>query len=164
MEYDHDGEDTALTDDDRYEIEEEIRCIDFELERACNAPDWVREVSFRRRHLQAELAAGRRLPMEEAQEYYDYSIVRRADEIGGGWQLRLLEDGKEVGGGVFSVTRDDAGAAAWWAKESDLAKQFWERRTKGGTPEDAYFEHLHDEAWHDATGAAGEWLDTRPAR
>jgi len=30
-----------------------------------------------------------------------YEITPRPDQLGGGWRLRLLEDGQEVGGGVF---------------------------------------------------------------
>lgn len=32
---------------------------------------------------------------------FSYEITPRPDELGGGWRLRLLEDGVEVGGGVF---------------------------------------------------------------
>lgn len=32
---------------------------------------------------------------------YTYTIEPRAAELGGGWRLRLIEDGQEVGGGVF---------------------------------------------------------------
>jgi len=32
---------------------------------------------------------------------YSYDITQRPAELGGGWRLRLLEDGVEVGGGVF---------------------------------------------------------------
>lgn len=32
---------------------------------------------------------------------YNYEILPRPVELGGGWRLRLLEDGVEVGGGVF---------------------------------------------------------------
>lgn len=34
---------------------------------------------------------------------YSYTIEERASELGGGWQLRLLEDDEEVGGGVFPL-------------------------------------------------------------
>lgn len=30
-----------------------------------------------------------------------YDIAPRAPRLGGGWSLRLLEDGEEVGGGYF---------------------------------------------------------------
>lgn len=32
---------------------------------------------------------------------YDYEIHPRSTQVGGGWQLRLIQDGQEVGGGVF---------------------------------------------------------------
>jgi hypothetical protein len=32
---------------------------------------------------------------------YSYEITPRPVALGGGWRLRLLEDGQEVGGGVF---------------------------------------------------------------
>lgn len=32
---------------------------------------------------------------------YSYEINPRSVDVGGGWRLRLLEDGEEVGGGVF---------------------------------------------------------------
>jgi hypothetical protein len=32
-----------------------------------------------------------------------YEIEARDSALGGGWQLRLLEDGEEVGGGVFPL-------------------------------------------------------------
>lgn len=35
---------------------------------------------------------------------YSYEINPRPVELGGGWQLRLLENGVEVGGGVFPPT------------------------------------------------------------
>jgi hypothetical protein len=34
---------------------------------------------------------------------YSYEITPRPVELGGGWRLRLLEDGEEVGGGVFPM-------------------------------------------------------------
>lgn len=32
---------------------------------------------------------------------FSYEIILRPDALGGGWQLRLLENGEETGGGVF---------------------------------------------------------------
>lgn len=34
---------------------------------------------------------------------YSFEIVSRPFELGGGWRLRLLEDGEEMGGGVFPL-------------------------------------------------------------
>ena len=44
------------------------------------------------------------------QKDYAYSITSRSDTLGGGWRLRLLDDGEEVGGGVFPPVEgiDDA--------------------------------------------------------
>lgn len=41
---------------------------------------------------------------------YSYEITPRPVELGGGWRLRLLEGGQEVGGGVFPP--DDASETA----------------------------------------------------
>ena len=38
---------------------------------------------------------------------FSYEITPRPVELGGGWRLRLLEDGVEVGGGVFPPVRGD---------------------------------------------------------
>lgn len=56
---------------------------------------------------------------------YSYEITPRPANLGGGWRLRLLKDGVEVGGGVFPpVTADfedekDALQAAYDDAESD---------------------------------------------
>ncbi|MFQ1820428.1 hypothetical protein ACK37D_19930 [Aeromonas veronii] len=36
---------------------------------------------------------------------YDYQITPRTLDLGGGWNLRLLENGEEVGGGVFPLPK-----------------------------------------------------------
>ncbi|MET3133582.1 hypothetical protein AAKU55_003872 [Oxalobacteraceae bacterium GrIS 1.11] len=41
---------------------------------------------------------------------YSYEITPRPVELGGGWRLRLLEDGVEVGGGVFPPVEGIEGA------------------------------------------------------
>lgn len=38
---------------------------------------------------------------------YSYQIDPRPADLGGGWRLRLLEDGEEVGGGVFPASNDE---------------------------------------------------------
>ena len=42
-----------------------------------------------------------------------YQIDPRPAELGGGWRLRLLEDGEEVGGGVFPAESEAAADAAY---------------------------------------------------
>lgn len=60
------------------------------------------------------------------QELNSYEINPRPTELGGGWRLRLLEDGEEVGGGVFPlseyVTAENAEEAASYAYEEALAE------------------------------------------
>ena len=62
---------------------------------------------------------------EAEQEPYRYEITPRPVNLGGGWRLRLLEDGEEVGGGVFPlseyVTAENAEEAASYAYEDALA-------------------------------------------
>jgi len=44
---------------------------------------------------------------------HTFKITPRPDSIGGGWNLKLLEDGEEMGGGVFPPVEgvDDPEAA-----------------------------------------------------
>jgi len=66
---------------------------------------------------------------------YSYEITPRPVELGGGWRLRLLEDGVEVGGGVFPP--------------------------EGGN--ETPMEDRLQEAYDDAESEAYAWLDSREA-
>lgn len=62
---------------------------------------------------------------------FSYLITPRAAHAGGGWRLQLLEDGLEVGGGVYPVNEDT-------------------------TSDDAHLEAMDDaEAWLASCGASG---------
>jgi hypothetical protein len=63
---------------------------------------------------------------------FSYEINPCPVELGGGWRLRLLEDGQEVGGGVFPLVEGIEDA-----KEALQA------------------------AFDDAEGEAYDWLDSR---
>jgi hypothetical protein len=65
---------------------------------------------------------------------YSYEITPRPVELGGGWRLRLLEDGQEVGGGVFPPVD--------YIEEQEIA--------------------VH-EAFIEAEEVANDWLDSREA-
>lgn len=65
--HDHDGDSITLTDADKLQIEEEIAHIDGELA-DCGGSDIWRELNRQRRHLVDELAACRRLPLQEDDE------------------------------------------------------------------------------------------------
>lgn len=49
---------------------------------------------------------------------FSYEITPRPVELGGGWRLRLLEDGVEVGGDVFPP--DDASETPKDAQQADF--------------------------------------------
>ena len=57
---------------------------------------------------------------------HSYQIAPRPTELGGGWRLRLIEDGEEVGGGEFPLaeyaTAENAEEAASYAYEDALAE------------------------------------------
>ena len=57
---------------------------------------------------------------------YSYKIDPRPADLGGGWRLRLLESGEEVGGGVFPLseyaTAENVEEAASYAYEDALAE------------------------------------------
>ena len=67
---------------------------------------------------------------------YRYEITARDSALGGGWRLRLLEDGEEVGGGVFPLAEYLADA------DGDLVLAL-------------------DLAHADASGVARDWLESR---
>ena len=57
-------------------------------------PDW-RECDS------ASLTGQKVALLAQMRKGYSYSITSRPDALGGGWRLRLFDDGEEVGGGVF---------------------------------------------------------------
>lgn len=74
-------------------------------------------------------------------EQYDYKIEQRPDELGGGWRLRLLEDGEEVGGGVFPLDE--------YLEDMPGENEALERRLAMQC------------AHYDAESAGNDWIDTR---
>jgi hypothetical protein len=96
---------------------------------------------------------------------YSYTITPRPAELGGGWRLRLLEDGEEVGGGVFPVEQDEAAGMVWWNGLQERERAWWLERAveRGalGTAADGYLSYLLAEAHADAEDTACEWLDSR---
>lgn len=55
---------------------------------------------------------------------YSYEVIPRPAETGGGWRLRLLEDGEEIGGGVFPAGdegySDALDEAALWLQSREI--------------------------------------------
>lgn len=162
---DEDGDAIILTAEEKMLVEEEIHNLDSELVK-CRANDKWRELHRQRRHLVLELAAGRRLPLSDDRDIqYDYEILPLKAEAGGGWRLRLLQDGEEVGGGVFPLVMDEEAGSYWWSHLTEADRQNWSQRAESlpVSVTGAYQVYLQDEAWHDANQVAGEWLDSRPS-
>lgn len=74
---------------------------------------------------------------------YGYVIDPRPAELGGGWRLRLLENGEEVGGGVFPLSPY---LSAFPATDETNEREMAEKA-----------------AYEDALAEASAWLATRPA-
>lgn len=93
---------------------------------------------------------------------YSYEILPRPVELGGGWRLRMLEDGEEVGGGVFPIVLDDPQAGVtWWSGCREPERGHWLAVAKSAVPADAWAAYQLAEAHADAEEAAYDWLDSR---
>ena len=99
---------------------------------------------------------------------YSYEITPRPVELGGGWRLQLIEDGQEVGGGVFPIEQEKAEpekGMAWWNELQEKERAWWleqaVERGAAGTAAEAYLSYLLIEAHLDAEATAQEWIDSR---
>ena len=64
---------------------------------------------------------------------YRYEIVPRPDRLGGGVRLRLLEDGAEVGGGVFPAGDSEAAHDIAWCDAECEGEAWVESRPNDGS-------------------------------
>lgn len=101
---------------------------------------------------------------------YSYEITPRPIALGGGWRLRLLENGEEMAGGVFPIDQEQAKpqkSMDWWNDLPEAERALWVERTKErgavGTTTEAYLSYLIEEAHTDAETTAQEWIDRRAA-
>lgn len=86
---------------------------------------------------------------------YSYEILPRPFELGGGWRLRLLEDGVEVGGGVFPPVeeyKDDQDALEAAFEDAERGANVW-LDSKGAL----------QTAFDNAESEAYAWLGSRDA-
>lgn len=89
----------ALSEADAAKRHQDITDIDILLIDCRDTALW-RALRRVRGHLLAELVAGHILTLlPDTNRQYDFDILARTDALDGGWTLRLLEDGEEVGGG-----------------------------------------------------------------
>lgn len=93
---------------------------------------------------------------------YSYEVIPRPVELGGGWRLRMLENGEEVGGGVFPIVLGDPQAGmTWWNDCSEPERGYWLAVAKSAVPADAWAAYQLAEAHADAEETAYGWLDSR---
>jgi hypothetical protein len=93
---------------------------------------------------------------------YSYEILPRPVELGGGWRLRMFEDGKEVGGGVFPIVLDDPQAGVtWWNGCREPERGHWLAVVQSAVPAEAWVAYQLAKAHADAEETAYDWLDSR---
>jgi len=93
---------------------------------------------------------------------HSYEINPRPVELGGGWQLRLLENGEEVGGGVFPISQEESQAGMyWWNDLSEKQRSYWLMMAVSAVPAAARHAYLLAEAYNDAKDEAESWIATR---
>lgn len=92
---------------------------------------------------------------------YSYEILPRT---AGGWRLRLLEDGEEVGGGAFPLAWADEpqNGLDMWDDMNVEFKAHWLAVAGSMVPADAWLAYLMQEAQGDAVEEGESWLSTRP--
>ncbi|QJE03728.1 hypothetical protein HH212_26885 (plasmid) [Massilia forsythiae] len=93
---------------------------------------------------------------------YSYEIKPRPAELGGGWKLTLLQDGQEVGGGVFPVIEEDPQTGMdWWNNLAEKQRAHWVMMGASAMPAAARHAYLVSEAYNDAQDEAEAWMSTR---
>jgi hypothetical protein len=93
---------------------------------------------------------------------YSYEITPRPVELGSGWKLTLLQDGQEVGGGVFPFLEDDPQVGIdWWNALTKERRTHWLMMAASAMPAAARHAYLLAEAYNDAQDEADAWMSTR---
>jgi hypothetical protein len=94
--------------------------------------------------------------------HYEYELTPRPVSLGGGWKLRLLEDGQEVGGGAFPLlwSLDDPHLGiAWWNSLPEDVRAHWLKVAGSAVPADAWLAYMTEESRVDALEEGAAWLD-----
>jgi hypothetical protein len=73
----------------------------------------------------------------------------------------ILENGVEVGGGVFPVQIDPHQGMTWWNAMTEGERDQWLKVSNSAQPVDAYLTFLVAGAYTDAENEAYLWLATR---
>ena len=91
-----------------------------------------------------------------------YEIHPRPANVGAGWNLRLLERGQEVRGGIFPVEAKSAAAGiAWWNGLTEEKRKHWLMMAASAMPAAARHAYLLAEAYNDALDEAEAWVGVK---
>lgn len=93
---------------------------------------------------------------------YSYTIVPRPSALGGGWKLTLLEDGEEVGGGVFPLPAEDPRCGMeWWNDLTEARRAHWLMMAASAAPVDAHRAFLLAAEYDNAKEEGETWIQSR---
>lgn len=90
--------------------------------------------------------------------HYSYEVLPRQ---AGGWRLRLLEDGEEVGGAAIPLDDDPEHGVTWWNELTEEIRAHWLAVAGSAVPADAWRAYQLEEGQLDAVGEGEAWLSTR---
>jgi hypothetical protein len=91
-----------------------------------------------------------------------YEIHPRPVGLGAGWSLKLIENGQEVGGGVFPIQEENASAGiAWWNELTEEKRRHWLMMAASAMPAAARHAYLLAEAYNDALEEAEAWVGAK---
>jgi hypothetical protein len=89
-----------------------------------------------------------------------YEIQPRPDDLGGGLNLKLIEDEQASGGGVFPVKEDAAHEGMeWWNALSEAPRAHWLMMAASAMPAAARHAYLLAEAYNDAFNEGELWAN-----
>jgi len=87
-----------------------------------------------------------------------YEITPRDPDHGGGWNLVLLEDGEEVGGGVFPLPQEGPEVGmAWWNALTEKRRADWLLMAASAVPAAARHAYLLADAYDAAQAEGDNW-------
>ena len=91
-----------------------------------------------------------------------YEIRSRPVNSGGGWILKLSENGRGAGESVFPVREEDAGAGmAWWNGLTEERRAHWLMMAASAIPAAARHAYLLAEAYNDALDKGEAWVEAK---
>lgn len=90
-----------------------------------------------------------------------YEIQPRANNLGGGWKLTLLEDGEEAGGGAFPVPEENPETGmTWWNALTEERRAHWLMMAASAIPAAARRAYLLAEAYNNAMDEGEDWTSS----